>query len=92
VQRKTDNRSVLGNPAKLDVIVMRGDPTEPRCHVCRSPWRDVIEVLITLSRMPLRGIALIIPSEARIDHRSLSKHYQKHMVIESPRRPKRRPR
>jgi len=67
---------------------MKGDPTEPKCHVCTNPYRLLIERLI-VSRMPLRGIARFIPPDARIDHRSLSKHYEKHMLIESPWRPKR---
>jgi hypothetical protein len=74
-----------------DLTYMEGDPTERRCHVCGTPWRRVIERLI-LGRSSLRSIARLIPADARIDHKSLARHYDRHMLIESPWRYKRRAR
>ena len=68
---------------------MKGDPTVPQCHVCTNPYRLVIERLI-LGRSSLRSIARLIPEDARIDHRSLATHYDRHMTMESPFRIKQR--
>jgi hypothetical protein len=60
--------------------------TEPRCHVCLSPHRGLIEYY-TLKGRAKRWIARQIPPGERdrtIDYRSIIKHYERHMFIRSP--------
>jgi hypothetical protein len=60
--------------------------TEPRCHVCMSPHRALIE-FYTLKGRAKRWIARRVPPDERgrrIDYRSISKHYERHMFIRSP--------
>jgi hypothetical protein len=60
--------------------------TEPRCRVCTHPCRGLIE-FYTLKGKAKRWIARQIPPDERgrkLDHRSICKHYQRHMFIRSP--------
>src|SRR5664279_5384603 len=60
--------------------------TEPRCHVCMSPYRGLIEFYI-LQGQPRLWIAGRMPPDERgrkLDRRSVTRHYEKHMFVRSP--------
>ena len=52
---------------------------EPRCHVCRSPWRSHIEVMARLNFLvygpgSTRGIVALLPADAGVSWRSIRRH------------------
>jgi hypothetical protein len=58
--------------------------TEPRCHVCQSPYRDFIEESLVKGHAYSR-IARQIPADEdgnQIDRRSISLHLEKHMDLQ----------
>jgi hypothetical protein len=60
--------------------------TEPRCHVCMSPYRGLIEFYI-LQGQPRLWIAGRMPPDERgrkLDRRSVTRHYERHMFVRSP--------
>jgi hypothetical protein len=59
---------------------------ESRCHTCESPFRAILEWEI-LKGWSKRSIADRLPADEnghKIDRRSLSLQYKKHMDITSP--------
>lgn len=76
-----------GDRAEIDSRAREAAPpiiSEPRCHVCQSPYRDFIEEQLIKGHSYER-IARQIPAddnEKKVDRRSISGHLKEHMDLQ----------
>jgi hypothetical protein len=51
--------------------------TEPRCHVCRSPYRRTIELTVWWSFGSWKGLTRSLPPDAGITTQGIRRHFQR---------------